>query len=485
VDDYVYVSQNFQAISEVHVIGHMTPVASIPYSIRNRIETRLVYEHIKSEFVSRDFYELVQDPYLYELFSSEKTLNFGSDAACQYQFCYSKIFPTSSRSAPIVVDFYGEGLRFIYVFRLGEYYVPALVADDQAGRLYSYLDATEKSAAWIRRMAGQIVPILDQCRVISREDVDLPLTKSSAFNLQQSPGHYLEDEYPFIYKLSKYLKSDSSLNLYFTQGLGFRLWGSLAKKVRYEPSRAALFSDFNNANHWFIPNVTRNIGVETRDITLWELAQNGELQRTPPASIVGSDELWFAFGHRFIARDGIFFRLPPEKLEELSDALSHNLSEHYKKNIKCRPIIDFSVKDSDYEISVDETEQNYIAECTVRFGLCLLNTLRLPLEDKLSVLNKAQFGIYPYGSGCSVFASFFDDRPLFVHNHELGSIKTANDYISSQFKVLDNPAIFFSQSNLHVLKDSFRSEAEWTIDILGSASQITRTLIAEQPDRNL
>ncbi len=475
------VSAEHQVRAEIGSDGRLTDNDSIKFIINNIFSAAELHRHIKKEKTLSDFQELATDPYLLELFSEKKILSIVELGQTQnYGFVTSKIFPTQNNSAPIVVDFYQCEGETICILRLGEYYAPVILVTPARNRVFTYLDASEKSKKWFQRIVGSLPSLLQHCESEIEKGIFLYSGKATGINLQRSPGHYIEDELPFAYKLSKYLAGTSNLEVFYTPGLGFELDERLASRVAYFATRQRLFDHFNNGSYWFIPNVTRNIGYEDSTLEFIELSGR-KVFSSSTNTIRNKQTKFFAFGHRFIPRDGKTFIFSAHDLRQLCIALAE--IDHACTGIKYSyvPVLDFDLFDCDDEIDPFSVQYGFLAEVIKIFDQAIPNTLNLPLRKKIEVLRMCDFGVYPHGSGLGVFYTFLNSKTLLVHNYRSEGLMSISDYIKDQFKVLENPYIQFNKNSAHILTESVcGTDLTWTLDLNNAAKEIY-SILNERP----
>jgi len=452
-------------ISELSLSGNYDLKNQVNCCVLNIYDDNLLKKHISKRFAFSEAQELKSDPYMHELFSIEKRLIIENEQGIldEYQFVESKLSASQNSSNPIYCDCYQNSGCEARLYFLGEYYIPILLKLSDHPFFYSTLDASEKSLQWILRMTGDPFALDRKISEERQNSGNATLRKATCFNMQLSPGHYIEDELPFVYKASKYLSSDSDLAVYYTRGFGFEIPEHLrCRSVGYS-SRAEVIEQFNLSPNWFIPNITRNIGYEDIPINFSDIAQRS------PYNISNEDPriIKFAFGVRLDGRNGYRFEFGPGELRNLCRLLEEEYFEKHNKRIMLHPILDFSIKDYDESlVNLDllGRETSLLLKFNKSIGCELQSTLNLDLPAKLRMLGETAFGIYPHGSGGSPYVAFMNDRPLFAHNFDATPL--TDGYFDRMFHVLKNDKVIFNKSNLFSLEQFTRvEENSWTLEL--------------------
>jgi hypothetical protein len=389
-----------------------------------------------------------------ELLSYKKELIFNNQS---YFFVHSKIFPSKSHSTPILADYFSrEGNHWIVVFRAGEYFRELVFYQPSSEIVTTSLSGSEDDTDWIDKKFGDIQLLVEESvKYLKRSDE--PMVKVVGFNLNLSPGHYLEDELPFSYLITKYFSEDIELEVLHVRGLGIEVQKNLRRLARRFERRCDLYSYVNSRTLNFVPSLARGIGPEHERITYFDLASISDLRIR---DIDGTKELltkiYFAFGLRAESRDGLFFRVDGPRLKELCDCLSSQYFQLRQVEVDFEPIIDCSILDSDSEVLEDPlsqlrllAEKDFINDAATAFGKYLRTTYKMNMFEKISQLQICSFGLYPFGSGGQPFHAFFNEKPYFNHNHPTKAEAGSPEYFNIMWSVANDRFLNFDKDNMY------------------------------------
>jgi hypothetical protein len=434
-------------------------------------------ENRNDERTAEDEKIVLCDPYLHEALCVDKYLmtNDNSDADSALRFIYSKIIQSKSNSIPIVIDYYiAISGDWIASLRVGEYYSQCLFYFSINDALFSSLTAVSENFNWLTKKLGTLNDLRGAI-ITLYEGYRQHHQKAIAFNLQLSPGHYVEDELPGVYKINKYINLLGECKFLFTPGIGFWPQDILLERCLKFDSRRSIYDYLNKMSHWFVPAITQNIGPERSPIQYSDLAfKKPHIAIKTPESTT----IFFAFGHRFSLREERMFVCSAEQVHELvfclQERANNGVSVSSPGYLRFKPILDFRIFDYDSLVEDDDeatsaiksAEHKFLLECERVFGFLPLSTLNCDHRHKANLLSQCTFGIYPYGSGTATFMSLLNDRPLFNHNHPDLKYVGDKNYFDIMFRVIDKGQFIFSKDNLISAMSAVYSvsDTSWSIN---------------------